>query len=270
MKKTFYVLCLVCVLTGCQDKSHDSTEAVSVEPTEKDLSSSNIPVAHSDQGEIEDLTVSDKNAIYPKQVLEFIQLRLQHCSAHKQLQLEKLIKVANIWGDDQPEYILEPHLIRCDDHASSHNDVRQISIFATLEGGVTKRIFDHPMLDYALLESKTAVANLKNETTKVQDPKLFDQQYRNSQKLINDQTSSNAKDSEPKDLTVKYPKQELWLTVGGAFCGQDMTQVSRAEAITCKRLVVWDAKLRELRLDQMKVNVMNSQNIQDDDQNNLR
>lgn len=46
-------------------------------------------------------------------------------------------------------------------------------------------------------------------------------------------------------------KQELWLDVGGGFCGQDMTQISRSEAISCQRLVEWDEKAQEFKLGKM-------------------
>lgn len=46
-------------------------------------------------------------------------------------------------------------------------------------------------------------------------------------------------------------KQELWLEVGGGYCGQDMSQISRAEAIICQRLVEWDEKAQEFKLGKM-------------------
>lgn len=55
------------------------------------------------------------------------------------------------------------------------------------------------------------------------------------------------------EIKATNSKPELWLDVGGGYCGQDMSQISRSEAIVCKRLVMWDEKAQQLKLGKMVV-----------------
>lgn len=57
------------------------------------------------------------------------------------------------------------------------------------------------------------------------------------------------------ELTAKTEakSQQLWLDLGGSFCGQDMDQISTAEAIACKRLVGFNTKTKAFELTEMKI-----------------
>lgn len=57
------------------------------------------------------------------------------------------------------------------------------------------------------------------------------------------------------ELTAKVADkpQQLWLDLGGGFCGQDMDQISIAEAITCKRLVGLNFKSKTIELTDIKL-----------------
>ena len=48
------------------------------------------------------------------------------------------------------------------------------------------------------------------------------------------------------------PKAIVQIEVGGGYCGQDMSQISRAEAINCKRNLVWDATTKKLEMGEMQ------------------
>lgn len=47
--------------------------------------------------------------------------------------------------------------------------------------------------------------------------------------------------------------QQLWLNLGGGFCGQDMEKISTSEAITCKRLVELNPKNNTIELTDIKL-----------------
>jgi hypothetical protein len=55
------------------------------------------------------------------------------------------------------------------------------------------------------------------------------------------------------------PKAVVQVEVGGGYCGQNMDEISRAEAITCKRNLEWDdaskqLKMGKIQLDERKAN----------------
>ena len=47
------------------------------------------------------------------------------------------------------------------------------------------------------------------------------------------------------------PKAKIYLGVGGGFCGQNMDEISRSEAISCERLLEWDVKSQQFILGKM-------------------
>lgn len=48
-------------------------------------------------------------------------------------------------------------------------------------------------------------------------------------------------------------KAIVQVEVGGGYCGQNMAEISRAEAINCKRNLEWDESLKQLKMGKMYV-----------------
>ncbi|WP_336954426.1 hypothetical protein [Acinetobacter sp. AS167] len=48
-------------------------------------------------------------------------------------------------------------------------------------------------------------------------------------------------------------KAIVQVDVGGGYCGQNMAEISRAEAINCKRNLEWDESLKQLKMGKMYV-----------------
>ena len=205
MNKNICVFALFFLLTACYENNEKTVTpevetGVTVEEQQKIIQQHVQPTIP----ETVETQVIDRQ-IYPKEVTQYIQLRQNECPKNRQQKAEDLVKSVNLFGDEKPEYILEPDSIHCEDYASVNgNGGSQIAVFATLKDGTTKLVFDHPMFSY--------------------------------------------------EVKQDAQKQELWLDVGGGFCGQDMSQISRSEAISCKRLVEWDEKAQALKLGKMVLN----------------
>lgn len=49
------------------------------------------------------------------------------------------------------------------------------------------------------------------------------------------------------------PKATVQVEVGGGYCGQNMDEISRAEAISCKRNLVWDEASKQLKMGEIQL-----------------
>lgn len=53
-------------------------------------------------------------------------------------------------------------------------------------------------------------------------------------------------------------KAIVQVDVGGGYCGQNMAEISRAEAINCKRNLEWDESIKQLKMGKMYLDETNS------------
>jgi hypothetical protein len=49
------------------------------------------------------------------------------------------------------------------------------------------------------------------------------------------------------------PKAIVQIEVGGGYCGQNMDEISRAEAIMCKRNLEWDDASKQLKMGKIQL-----------------
>lgn len=201
---------MVCGLSACQDIKKEQNHAIDHTQDEIqqkiELSTVTAPASAIAQESIETTTMMKATEqTIPQVVQDYVAELQSNCKAKDKIELKDAVQLTDVWGDVNPEYLIEAGDLRCYEYASDrgNSSARDLALFATLENGQTKQIFDHVMFDYRI-----------------------------------EPTQSKAK---------------IYLGVGGGFCGQNMDEISRSEAIYCERLLEWDEKSQQFILGKISV-----------------
>ena len=145
-----------------------------------------------------------KGLNYPDELIQQIKDAQKHCKQAVAVDMKDVVTVVDLIGDDQPEYIYEPDLIRCvEDGVFRGHGGDQLVIYQSKDHKTIQEIFNSAVFSY---------------------------------QIINNQA-----------------KAIVQVEVGGGYCGQNMAEISRAEAINCKRNLEWDESLKQLKMGKMYV-----------------
>jgi len=203
------VLSSILFLTACQ-KHKQSQEDIKTQQQSIDSQAVASQVESEPEVEIPP-TVSEpkKNAntstiTYPEALIKQVTEAEQRCQTPEKQDLNSIIKIVDLMGDEQPEYIYEPDSIYCiEDGVFRGHGGDQLVIYQSKDGKSIQEIFNSTVFSYQVLEHQ--------------------------------------------------PKAIVQIEVGGGYCGQNMDEISRAEAIMCQRNLEWDDASKQLKMGKIQL-----------------